>query len=181
MVNEEIVGLVEEAWIIMKVKSQVKKEQIISELQKARSEILTEVAALSPKDRNTVFLEIWSVKDILAHLVGWDFANMEAVHSVLEGKLPAFYEYHDHDWQTYNALLVERYKKGSFKELLAAVRASQTKLVELVQPIPAEQFNRDFGIRFRRSKVTIQRLLEADIKDVRIHCQQIVDFFGMAK
>jgi len=165
----------------MNVKSLVKKGQLIKELQKARSEILTEVVALSPTDRNTVFLGVWSVKDVLAHLVGWDFANMDAVHSVLEGRLPAFYEYHDHDWQTYNALLVARYKKGSFKELLATVRASQAKLVELVQSVPAEHFNRDFGVRFRRHKVTIQRLLEADIKDVRLHCRQIIDFFGKAK
>ena len=150
-------------------------------MQKARSEILTEVAALSPKERDTVFLGIWSVKDILAHLVGWDFANMDAVHNVLEGKLPAFYEHYDHDWRTYNALLVERYKKGSFKELLASVKASQIKLVELAQSVPTEQFNKDFGVRFRRSKVTIQRLLEADIKDVRIHRQQIVDFFSKTK
>lgn len=164
----------------MNVKSLVKKGQLIKELQKARSEILTEVVALSPTDRNTVFLGVWSVKDVLAHLVGWDFANMDAVHSVLEGRLPAFYEYHDHDWQTYNALLVERYKKGSFKELLAVVRASQIKLVELAQSVPTEQFNKDFGVRFRRSKVTVLRLLEADIKDVRTHHQQIVDFFGKA-
>jgi len=39
-------------------KAAIKKEQIISELQKARSEILTEVAALSPKERNTVFLGV---------------------------------------------------------------------------------------------------------------------------
>ena len=165
----------------MSTKVQAKKEQIIIELQKARSEILTEVAALSSKERDTVFLGVWSVKDILAHLAGWDFANMEAVHSVLEGKLPPFYEYHDHDWQTYNALLVERYKKDSFKELVASVRDSHIKLTELAQSVPAEQFNKDFGVRFRRYKVTIQRLLEADIKDVRLHHQQIVDFFGKAK
>jgi len=165
----------------MSKKVQAKKEQIISELQKARSEILTEVTALSPKERSTVFLGIWSVKDILAHLVGWDFANMEAIHNVLEGNLPPFYEYYDHDWQTYNALLVERHKKGSFKELVASVRNSHIKLVELAQSVSPEQFNKDFGVRFRRYKVTVQRLLEADIKDVRTHHQQIVDFFGKAK
>jgi hypothetical protein len=54
-------------------------------------------------------------------------------------------------------------------------------LVAYVQTIPPEDFNRDFGVRFRGYKVTIQRLLEADIKDVQIHCQQIVDFFGKVK
>jgi len=106
---------------------------------------------------------------------------MEAIDNVLEGKPPAFYEHYDHDWQTFNALLVERYKKGSFKELVASVKASHIKLVELAQSVSVEQFNKDFGIRFRRSKVTVQRLLEADIKDVRLHHRQIVDFFDKTK
>ena len=154
-----------------------KKEEVISRLQKSRADILAEAAALSAKDRRTVFLGNWSVMDLLAHLAGWDFANIEAVQSVLAGELPAFYQYRDRDWQTYNAMLVERYGKGSFRELLTTVRTSHKKLVELLQTIPPEHFNRDFGVRFRGYKVTIQRLVEADIKDVRVHCQQIKEFF----
>jgi hypothetical protein len=161
----------------MNANARSKKEEVISRLQKSRADILAEVSALSAKDRRTVFLGTWSVMDLLAHLAGWDFANIEAIQSVLAGELPAFYEYRDRDWQTYNAMLVERYRKGSFRELLATVRTSHKKLVELLQTIPPEHFNRDFGVRFRGYKVTIQRLVEADIKDVTVHCRQIRDFF----
>jgi len=61
------------------------------------------------------------------------------------------------------------------------LKESQKELVEYLQTIPPEYFNRDFGVRFRGYKVTIQRLLEADIKDVLIHHQQIADFFGKKK
>ncbi len=162
----------------MNIKSQAKKEQVISELKKARSSILTEVVALSTKQRNTIFLGVWSVKDLLAHLTGWDFTNLDAVRSLMTGKVPSFYEYRDRDWQTYNTMLVGKYKRNSFRELLATVKNSQKELIEFLQPIPSEYFNKDFDVRFRGYKVTIQRLLEADIKDNRIHRQQIVDFFG---
>lgn len=99
----------------------------------------------------------------------------------MAGKVPAFYQYRDRDWQTYNAMLVGKYKGNSFRELLATVKRSQKELIEFLQPIPPEYFNKDFGVRFRGYKVTIQRLLEADIKDVQIHYQQIVGFFGKAK
>ena len=161
----------------MSAKAQIKKEQVIRELQETRQSILAEIDVLSAKDRNTVFLGVWSVRDLLAHLAGWDFTNVEAIKSVLAGKLPAFYEHHDRDWQTYNAMLVRKYKMNSFRELRATVKTSQKKLIEYLQTIPPEYFNRDFGVRFRKYKVTIQRLLEADIKDVQIHHQQIVDFF----
>ena len=165
----------------MNSKAQSRKETILSTLVKTRQDILTEVSALSRSDREKVFLGSWSVKDLLAHLAGWDFTNMDAIKSVLAGKLPAFYEYRDRDWQTYNAILVGKYKKNSFRELLATVKNSQRKLIEFLQTIPPEYFNRDFGVRFRGYKVTIQRLLEADIKDVQIHCQQIINFFKESK
>jgi len=165
----------------MNTKAQARKEQIISEMQRVRSELLTEVAALSRKERDTVFLGIWSVRDLLAHLAGWDYANLEAAKNILAGKLPAFYAHKDHDWQTYNAMLVKKYKSNNFRELSATVRRSQKKLVDYVQAIPPEEFNKDFGVRYHGYKVTVQRLLEADIKDVKLHRQQVIDFFGEKK
>ena len=165
----------------MTPKTQARKEEIISALVKARQDILAEVSTLSKAERERVFLGTWSVKDLLAHLAGWDFTNIDAIKSVLAGKLPSFYEYRDRDWQTYNAMLVGKYKRNSFRELLATEKRSQKELIEFLQPIPPEYFGKDFDVRFRGYKVTIQRLLEADIKDGQIHYQQIVDFFREAK
>jgi hypothetical protein len=166
---------------IMNTKAQAKKDRIIGEMQRVRSELLTEVAALSRKERDTVFLGIWSVREMLAHLAGWDFANLDAVKSIMAGRLPSFYEHKDRDWQTFNAMLVKKYRRNTLREQLATLKRSQQMLVGYLQTIPPEDFNRDFGVRFRGYRVTIQRLLEADIKDVQIHHQQIVDFFGKAK
>lgn len=177
MVNGQVVEVVEETGI-MNTKAQAKKDWIIREMQRVRSELLTEVAALSRKEHDTVFLGIWSVRDLLAHLAGWDFANLDAAKKIIAGKLPSFYEHRDRDWQTYNAMLVKIYRRNTFRELRATLEGSQRELVEYLQTIPPEYFNRDFGVRFRGYKVTIQRLLQADIKDVQIHHQQIVDFFG---
>jgi hypothetical protein len=160
-----------------KTKTQAKKELLLAQLLEARASILSEASALSVGQRNTVFLDIWSVRELLAHLAGWDYTNIEAIQSVLAGNLPSFYKYHDRDWQTYNSMLVEKYRQGSFRKLLSTVRTSHKKLVEFLQTIPPEHFNRDFGVRFRGYKVTVQRLVEADIKDVTVHCQQIKEFF----
>lgn len=161
----------------MSTKAQAKKEWIISEMQSVRSELLTEVAALSRRERDTVFLGVWSVRDLLAHLAGWDFANLDAAKSILAGKLPAFYGHKDRDWQTFNAILVKKYRRDTFREQRAILKKSQQMLVDYLQTISPEDFNRDFGVRFRGYRVTIQRLLEADVKDVRIHHQQVIDFF----
>jgi len=47
-----------------------------------RRKILDAASAPSPEQRDEVFLGIWSVKDLLAHLAGWNVTNIddERVH-----------------------------------------------------------------------------------------------------
>jgi hypothetical protein len=158
-----------------------RKDQILSNLIGTRQNILAEVLELPKIEQDQVFLGIWSVKELLAHLIGWDETNLHAVKSVVEGQLPAFYAHRDRDWQTYNAMLVKKHKRDSFQKLLGAVKGSQKKLIEFLQAVPPEYFNKDFGVRFRGYKVTIQRLLEAEWKDEQAHLQQITEFFRQTK
>lgn len=165
----------------MATKSQIlKKEKVLSDLVERRQNILTEASKLSEAQQDQGFLGVWSVKDVLAHLIGWDKTNLRAVKSILKGQLPSFYEHHDHDWQTYNASLVKKHKQDSFKSLLAGMQDSQEKLMEFLQTIPPENFNKDFGVRFRGYKVTIQRLLEAEAKDEQTHHRQMIEFFKVS-
>jgi hypothetical protein len=83
--------------------------------------------------------------------------------------------------ETYNAMLVRKHKKGTFRELIAEARASQECLLEFLNTVPPENFNKDFGVRFRGYKVTVQRLLEAERGDEQTHLQQIMNCFKDAK
>lgn len=160
----------------MATRSQIRrKNQILANLIETRQYILAEASAFPEAQHDQVFIGIWSIKDLVAHLIGWDKTNLVASKGILKGELPAFYRYRDPDWQTYNAMLVKKHKIGSLEELVTTARASQKKLVEFLQSIPPEQFSRDFGVRFRGYRVTIQRLLEAEWKDEQTHLQQIVD------
>lgn len=157
-------------------KAQARKDEIASALIQARRKILDAAYTLPPEKQEKVFLGVWSVKDLLAHLIGWDYTNVEAVKSILEGELPEFYAHRDRDWQTYNSMLVERYKKEDFNELLYAVEASQRALMGLLEAVPAEEFDQDRGVRFKRYKVTIARLLQAEADDEEEHYRQIKEF-----
>ena len=162
----------------MPTRSQIlRKERVLADLIQTRHTILAEAASLSGEQHNQVFLGIWSIKDLLAHLIGWDLTNLHAVRSVLNGKVPGFYKHHDRNWQSYNAILVRKQKKDSCKELLAEARESQRPLLEFLNTIPPEKFNKDFGVRFRGYNVTVQRMLEAEAKDEQTHLQQIMEFF----
>lgn len=156
--------------------SEAKKSEIISELVETRRKILDTASSLSPEEQDGVFLGIWSVKDLLAHLVGWDFTNLEAAKAILAGELPGFYSHHDRDWRTYNARLVAEYKRDDFAGLLSSVEGSHQKLMDFLKTIPAEEFDKDRGVRFKGYKVTIARLLQVELEDEKTHHKQVKEF-----
>ena len=162
----------------MRRTTESKKDAQIAAFREGRRQILEAVSAMSSQAQDQVFLGAWSLKDLLAHLVGWDYTNLEAVKAIQEGKLPAFYSYHDSDWKSYNARLVKQYKRENLGELLDSVETSQQRLIDLLETIPAEAYTRDYGVRVRRYRVTIARILQAEIDDEKKHFQQILDFIG---
>jgi len=163
----------------MNARAEAKKEQVIAELIEARRGILDAAATPLAEQQDEIFLGVWSVKDLLAHLVGWDLANLAAAGEVLAGQLPAFYAHHDRDWQTYNARLVAQHKKADWGEMVAAVEGSLRELVAYVRTIPAEELDRDRGVRYKRYKVTIARLLQAEAGDERRHAAQIREYWRL--
>lgn len=162
----------------MGARAQAKKDEIISELVETRRRILAAASSLPPEKQDEVFLGVWSVKDLLAHLAGWDYTNLEAAKALRAGQLPDFYSHYDRDWKTYNARLVAEHKRDDFAELLSLVQHSLQQLVAFLKTVPAEEFDKDRGVRYKRYKVTIARLLQADIRDVKTHHKQIEEFGG---
>lgn len=158
------------------MKAQQKRDALIADLIETRRKIVEIASSFSPAEQDQVFLGIWSIKDLLAHLIGWLEANREAVSAIRRGELPQFYAHKDRDWQTYNAHLVQTYQRESLADLAAALQVSQQKLIDCIQTIPAEELDQDYGVRFRGYKVTIARLLLAELKDEKVHCAQIEAF-----
>ena len=153
-----------------------KKKRILSELTTVRESILEAVADLPSGKQDQVFLGHWSIKDLLAHLIGWDYANFKAIDELREGKVPGFYAHIGKDWAVFNALLISRYKCEDFARLLAAVRESHRCLVEAASQVSAQDFDRDWQVRYGNYKVMISRLLQAEAVDERVHLEQIRSF-----
>jgi hypothetical protein len=134
---------------------------------KARRTILDEASKLSTVEEDEVFLGIWTVKDMLAHLVGWDVTNLKAVEAILSDQRPSFWKYYDRDWETYNARLVAEYGRDDLAKLVTSVQESHRKLIDYLQTIPADEFIR---------KKKIVTLLRAEIKDEKMHYEQVKEF-----
>lgn len=147
--------------------AQVEKDAIIGGLVKARKTVLEAASRLSRAEQDEVWLGVWSVKDLLAHLVGWDYTNLTAVQEILAGQKPGFWQYYDRDWQSYNARLVAEYKREDFSELVAAVQASHRELIDYLQTVPADEYLK---------RKPIGTLLRAEARDEEEHHRQVEAF-----
>ena len=162
---------------MIKKSENLTNQELLLAVIETRTALLHAALQLSHEAQDTVFLGIWSVKDLIAHLIGWDFANLAAAKDIQAGKLPEFYAHYDKDWKTFNAELVAKYKREDFEELSALSRDSQGQLIAYLESVPAEAFEKDFSVRSGRNyKVTIARLLQAELKDEKEHLKQIRDF-----
>ena len=153
--------------------AQFKKNALIADMVDTRVKILDAAQKVPPPLRTEVFLGTWSLLDLLAHLAGWDDANRQAVDAVRAGQLPAFYEYAEPGWHSFNVKLVAEYRLDDLDALVERLRGTQQRLVDLLEAVPAEDFDRDYQVRFRKYKVTLSRLLRAELKDEKEHLAQI--------
>ncbi len=155
------------------VHDEVPKDVLISKLVAARAKIVEAARALPAGRRDEVFLGEWSVMDLLAHLIGWDYTYPGAVDELLLGERPSFYAQYDEDWATYNRYLVRQYFRPDWAELLGAVNESHQKLLDYLQTLPEDEFNKDHGVHEAGKPLTIARLLKGEVKDNEEHYRQI--------
>jgi hypothetical protein len=147
--------------------AQAVKVTLIAGLVQARRSILEATALLSPAQQDQVFLGEWSVRDLLAHLEGWDHTNRDAVGEILAGQKPAFWAHYDRDWRRYNAQLVSQYRREDLAELVAEVEQSHRMLIEYLETIPADEFLK---------RKPMQSLLRVEASDEEEHFQQLAAF-----
>ena len=67
----------------MRISPDLRKSQLLDGLEQARNGFLDELSSLPPEKRSEVFLGTWSAHDLVAHLIGWDFANIQAARDIL--------------------------------------------------------------------------------------------------
>jgi hypothetical protein len=111
---------------------------------------------------------------LLAHLVGWDYANIESVKEIRSGNKPGVFDYWNPNWSSFNARLVREHKRDNWNEMLMTLEMSHEKLIKTLKRIPAKDFEKDFGVRSPRGRnITIGEHLEAEIDDEKEHYAQM--------
>ncbi len=153
-----------------------RKDALLNDLVAARESLLAVVRELPPGCLDAPCIGTWSVKDLLAHLIGWDVTNLQAVKEILAGQRPSFFQYYDPDWRSYNARLVGTYRKEPFEALLAESADTHKQLIAFLQSLPANDILLGKSPKEQGRSVTIHNLLRSEAEDERKHCAQVHTF-----
>jgi hypothetical protein len=98
----------------------------------------------------------WTIRDLLAHMSGWDDATIESLRSHLEGSPLSFPAIHNLD--VYNSLTVISRKQFDFDHILKEWQLTRQVLHDVINQMPEEMFHRPFFVPWG-GKITITDLM----------------------
>ncbi len=143
------------------------KEKILLNLKNARKDLL---AAVKDVPADLKVTEKWSVKDVLSHIIGWDFHTTRAIEECLRGERPFYF---DLNWDTLNEEEVSKRRTLSKEEILNEMEQSHRALLNLVSSLPEQRLTEFHGHRWKRYKITPESMLKAAIDHDLFHARKI--------
>ena len=149
-------------------------EGLIGRFDATRRALIEASEAVAPALRDVPFVGVWDLKDVIAHTIGWDRTNVEALPDFAAGRLPAFFAAYDDDWAACNAALVARYRVADWDALLASLRAAQAAFVTALGALPDSAL--DNVTLWGEKRISLRGMLRAVDQDEREHVRQIRDF-----
>jgi hypothetical protein len=103
----------------------------------------------------------WSVKQVIAHIAGWDRWAAELVRAIARGEQPTPPENEEHDFSARNASAVDKFGQGSADQVRAASDDAFGNLLGSVELLTNEQLAQS-GLAFWSA--------EDDVSDIVAGC-----------
>ena len=100
-------------------------------------DFISYLKTLKPEDWNKMATPKWTVKDVVAHMVGWERGDVEEIIRIWETKQPPWWK-DNPNYDEFNAKWVEFYKNYTPEQLIAEWEMWQKKVSEEIKKIGYE-------------------------------------------
>jgi hypothetical protein len=118
------------------------KRQILTErLENSRAQM---IAHLEEIDKNRKIYPLWTIREIIAHLSGWDDATIAFIKALVSGGLPATPAARGLD--VYNAETVATREGLSYDHIYREYIETRRILLELIRTMPEEKVTQPFTL-----------------------------------
>lgn len=103
---------------------------IVAEMEAVRRDLLEAIAGLSLRElTQTPVYDDWTIKDVLAHLIGWDRWSIGVLELIRQGRSE---EIPGVDVEAHNRASIQQWREHSWAEVAAAVQASHQQLLAII-------------------------------------------------
>lgn len=116
------------------------REELIARLARSRAAML---AHLDKIDRNRKIYPLWTVREILAHISGWDDAMIAFIRTILEGGQPGL-TLAAQGINVYNAETVSTREGLDYDHIYREYLETRRILIELIRQTPVEQMTQQY-------------------------------------
>lgn len=115
------------------------RTQLVSQLEQARTEMITQ---LDEVDKNRKIYPLWTIREILAHITGWDDAIIASLGAHIAGREPGTPAARGVD--IYNAETVATREGLDYDHVYREYLHTRDALVDLVTNMPLEKASQPF-------------------------------------
>jgi hypothetical protein len=99
----------------------------------------------------------WSIKEMLAHMTGWDDATIDALRAHIADCPPSYAAIGSLD--KYNILTVSSRKDMDYKQIIQEWRLTRQELRAIIEHMPEDKFNKPLNVPWGR-KATVTYLVD---------------------
>ncbi|MDO8609118.1 MAG: hypothetical protein Q7R95_01090 [bacterium] len=143
------------------------KKEILA-FKKVRNELVVLVGLVSLDKREVKLFGDWSLKDLLAHFIGWSDYQIEVLNEFAQHKQSKIIS----DVQKYNEKSVITKKEWHWDKTYTEFLKSTEKLISTYMSLPDNYWDKPI---WKNKKVTPQKLLEIETKHyVGEHLKSII-------
>jgi len=147
------------------------KKDLIRQLDEARAQLL---AALANLDTKTEIYPPWKLKELLAHLSGWDEATIASLQAHVGGGEPLTPAARGIDF--YNAESVATREALSYEQVAKELKVTRDRLKAVILDIPPDKFEQPLVFAWG-PKGSVARLVAVFVHHERAHAREIEELF----
>jgi hypothetical protein len=112
----------------------------------------------------------WTIRQMLAHITGWDDASIDALRAHALGRSPSIPAIHSLD--EYNNLTVTSHKDLNFDQILKEWRLKRLVLRDIIKQLPEEKILEPIAVPWGK-KTTLPKLLDIFSHHEKEHTQDV--------
>lgn len=142
-------------------------EGLIERFNQNQHKLTEAVSGLSEQQAGQIWFGSWGVKQIVAHIAGWEFAMTEALEKMAKGERPTAEGINVNDTEGTNDIFAQRAAGKTWEEVLGDLNEAGTHFVRAVRTLPMD--------RLEEGK-TGRRIVETMIGHPEEHIDQISEW-----